>query len=358
MRSLALNVARALAAPAEMAMGTNVYADAVSAFIHVEAAARRVLANAIAPGLHACNLATNTDLLRMQDRVTSLDRRMEPRGPRVRRLQRRRSSRPHWHDGGAGPALMLVNGWGASGLTWPTAWLDLLDPDFRVIRPDNRGTGRSGRAETPFTMADLADDLVAILDEAEVDRAVVVGLSMGGMIAQELALRAPSRVDALVLVSTRPPVPAHRPTFRSTVVWELLRPPRIGEALEAYTRRLWALTAAPGFAERRPEAIDEIVEQTLSQLTPRMLLLQQARAVFAWGHSERLARVKVPTTIVHGRLDPLIEVDNGRALARLIPHSRYIELPDVGHLVPYEATEQLYDIVVKAARPGATAEAV
>jgi 3-oxoadipate enol-lactonase len=346
---------RTLAAPAERAMGTNTYADVVGAGIHLEAGTRRVLERAIAPGLRACNLATNADLVYVQKRMAALDRRLDPKSARVRRL---RSSRPHWHDGGAGPTVVLVNGWGASGLTWPSAWLNRLDRYFRVIRPDNRGTGRSRRAQTPFTIADLAKDVLAILDEAAVERAVIVGLSMGGMIAQELALRAPSRVAALVLVATRPSVPAHRPTLRSSVAWELLRPPHPRGALEAYTRRQWVLTTAPDFPERHPEVIDQIVHQTMARLTPRLLLLQQARAIFGWGHSERLRRIEAPTTIVHGRLDPLVEVENGQTLARLIPHSRYIELADVGHLVPYEATERLHDIVAEIARPSTTAEAV
>jgi 3-oxoadipate enol-lactonase len=323
MRSLAIGAAGLLTTPAEVLMGTNVFADAVAALITAERRLRRRLGSS------------------------------EPK--RVRRKTPRISD-PHWHDSGDGPILVLVNGWGASGLTWPDAWLNRLERQFRVIRPDNRGTGMAERAPTPFTMRDLAADVVAVLDAADIDRAVVVGLSMGGMIAQELALSAPERVSALVLVSTRPPVPAHRPTLGSATVLELLRPPRRGEALEAYLRRLWTVTAAPGFAERQPEVIDELVQQTVAQLTPRTLLFQQMRAVFGWGHSERLARLDVPTTIVHGCDDPLIEVGNAKTLAHLIPGSRFIELPGVGHLVPYEAAEQLEEIVLRAARPGHLAE--
>ena len=88
-----------------------------------------------------------------------------------------------------------------------------LERDFRVIRIDNRGTGWSRFARTPFTMADLADDVVGVLDEAEIDRATVFGLSMGGMIAQELAIRHAEDVRRLVLVATSPPAPS-RPAGR------------------------------------------------------------------------------------------------------------------------------------------------
>lgn len=293
--------------PAEVSMGSNALADTVGALIAAEVCSRRLL----------------------------------PISPRP--------LPPQWHEGGSGPAAVLVNGWGASGLQWPGPWLQQLERDFHVIRPDNRGIGRHGLADAPFRMTDLAEDVIRVLDILNIDRALVLGLSMGGMIAQEIAIRSPDRVSGLVLVATRPPVPAHRPELRSTVLWDFLRPPRCGESLEVYARRLWALAVAPGFADRHPEVLDEVVHNMLSQMTPRTLLVQQARAAFAWGHSERLAHIAAPTTIVHGSDDPLVDVENGRALARLIPNSTYIELPGVGHLVTYEATERLREIVVQAA---------
>jgi 3-oxoadipate enol-lactonase len=134
------------------------------------------------------------------------------------------------------------------------------------------------------------------------------------------------------------------------------RPPRLGESLERYVGRLWALSAAPGFAESRPEAIEEVVRQTLERQTPRMQLVQQARALLAWGHADRLRRITAPTTIVHGRDDPLVDVANARALARLIPHSNYVELAGVGHLVPYEAPDELHEILIRATPLGNLSE--
>src|SRR3954447_820477 len=123
MRSLAIRAAGALSKPAEVLMGTNAFADAVAALIGAERRLRKRL------------------------------------GPSGR----------HWHDSGDGPPLVLVNGWGASGLTWPDAWLHRLERRFRVIRLDNRGTGMAERAPTPFTIRDLAADVVAVLDAAGID---------------------------------------------------------------------------------------------------------------------------------------------------------------------------------------------
>jgi pimeloyl-ACP methyl ester carboxylesterase len=251
----------------------------------------------------------------------------------------------HYRAGGRGPALVLLNGWSASGLAWPARWVRALEADYRVIRIDNRGAGWSRFAATPFTMGDLADDVVAVLDDAEVERAMIFGLSMGGMIAQELAIRAPGRVDGLVLAATAPPTPGHRPGSRSGTALALFRPPGPREALDVYFRKLWTAATAEGFAEQHPEVIEELVRQIVDRPTPRSLLFHQLRAVFGWGHAERLASIDVPTVVVHGTEDALMPIDAGRRLAELIPNSRLIELDGVGHLVPHEAPERTRELI-------------
>ncbi len=271
-----------------------------------------------------------------------------------------RRSRPHvyWRAGGRGPALVLINGWSASGLAWPRAWVRALERDFRVIRLDNRGSGYSRFAPTPFTMADLADDVAAVLDEDEIDRTVVVGISMGGMIAQEFAMRHQERVAGLVLIATRPPAPAYAIPTGSTMVLDLLGPPRRNETLERYFTRLWSKSTGAGFAERDPESIAELVAQIVAQPTPRAMLMHQVRAVNGWGHADRLGRITVPTAIVHGAEDRLIDVANGRRLAELIRGSRYTELDGVGHLPPLEVPDRLLEVVramtIRQAQNGAT----
>ena len=102
---------------------------------------------------------------------------------------------------------MLLNGWTASGLVWPAGLVAALERDHRVVRIDNRGSGWSRHAPRPYTIGDLAADARRVIDGLGLGRPTVVGLSMGGMIAQELALRWPDRVGRLVLLGTRPPNP-------------------------------------------------------------------------------------------------------------------------------------------------------
>lgn len=249
-----------------------------------------------------------------------------------------------WHETGDGPPVLLLNGWTASGLLWPGRWLHGLEQNHRVLRVDNRGTGWSRTAPAPFTIADMADDAAAVLRATGARPATVLGLSMGGMIAQELAIRHPGLVERLVLVGTRPPAPAHiaaAPQVLERELGQLLHTPQRGEPLAAYFRSVWAPQSAPGFAERNPELFEELAGQILERVTPRPAVINQLRAISAWSGARRLGSIKAPTTVVHGLLDELSPVGNGMRLARLIPGARYVELPGVGHLVPLEAPDAL-----------------
>jgi 3-oxoadipate enol-lactonase len=268
------------------------------------------------------------------------------------RLAGDNSSQVYWQAHGRGPALVLINGFGASARAWPREWMRELEQRFRVITLDNRGSGVSRFADTPFSIADLAGDVAAVMDATETPNAVVFGISMGGMIAQELTLSRPDRVRRMILVGSRPPNPAFQPPS-ITARAMMMRPVMPGESLHTYFRRLWAFSAAPGFADAHPEAIEEITRQTLESPTPQAMLVQQARAMGGWAHSDRLADIRVPTLVVHGTLDPLSPVINGRRLAQLIPDARLVELADVGHLIPMEAPDQLSALIYEHASDAA-----
>ena len=249
-----------------------------------------------------------------------------------------------WHETGDGPPLLLLNGWTASGLLWPGSWLERLETTHRVLRVDNRGTGFSRTAPAPFTIADMADDAAAVLRAAGAEPATVLGLSMGGMIAQELVVRHPALVDRLVLVGTRPPAPAHIPAAPQVLereLGQLLHTPQPGEPLAEYFRSVWEPQCAPGFAERNPALFEELAGQIVERVTPRPAVINQLRAIAAWSGARRLRSITAGTTVVHGVLDELSPVGNGMRLARLIPGARYVELPGVGHLVPLEAPDAL-----------------
>ncbi|MCD2197650.1 alpha/beta hydrolase [Actinomycetospora endophytica] len=266
----------------------------------------------------------------------------------VRRGPRRRGV--HAQVGGRGPSLVLLNGIGASGLLWPRAWVDQLERTHHVIRPDARGTGGSSGAVEPFTVADLADDVAAVLDRADVATATVLGLSMGGMVAAELALRHRERVERLVLVSTIPPAPAHVPTaFYGPLYGPMARLAAgyLGGGRRARAEllaRFYLRTCSPAFV---PDAalVDELADQLAVTGTPVAGVAAQARAVVAWRGPERLTRIDRPTTVIAGRDDPVVKPRNGRRLAALVPGADCLELAGVGHLVPWEAPEALLGVL-------------
>ena len=254
-----------------------------------------------------------------------------------------------WHGGGRPigpdvPVMLLLNGWSASGLAWPTEWLERLERTFHVIRIDNRGTGYSRTAPAPFSIADLADDSAAVLDYLGVESATVLGLSMGGMIAQELAVRHPSVVERLVLCATRPPSPAQFSPAHSMLT-ALLAVPPVGPGQRQQVLSMLAPLFGPGFAESNPALLLEMLEQARARPTPRHGILHQMRAIAGWHGSHRIAAITAPTTVVHGDADPLIPVGNGMRLAQLIPGARYMELKGLGHILPAEAPHVLASIV-------------
>ncbi len=256
-----------------------------------------------------------------------------------------------WHGpdrvGDGRPVVVLLNGWTASGLVWPTALVDRLTERHDVVRIDNRGTGYSRTAPTPFTIARMADDVVDVLDAIGAPAATLVGLSMGGMIAQEVAIRHPASVERLVLCGTRPAAPAGFAPG-DAVLADVMSTPARGEPLRDFVERSWSNVVAPEFASARPEAMDELVDRIVERPTPRAGVFAQLRAISIWHGSDRLRLVRAPTMVIHGRDDPLIPVGNGMRLAQLIPGARYVELPGVGHIVPFEATDAVGDAVVGA----------
>jgi pimeloyl-ACP methyl ester carboxylesterase len=256
----------------------------------------------------------------------------------------------NWHEGGSGEPLLLLNGFTASGLAWPTAWLRRLERRYRVIRVDNRGTGWSRDAPAPFTLADMADDARDVLDALGLDRAVVFGMSMGGMIAQEFAIRHAACVERLVLAATIPPIPAQVPTALGLALSATLFKPTAGDISEptrdqaAEVARGWLRFAGESFIPGN-DVIAEMGHQALTRVTPLRGVFMQARALNAWSGPKRLRRISAPTTVLHGEVDRVVPIENGRRLARLIPGAQLVPLPGVGHLVPWEAEDALVRIL-------------
>jgi len=218
-----------------------------------------------------------------------------------------------WHAVGQGPPLLLINGYAATGGDWDPAFLAALAEAFAVICPDNRGVGGSDLGAAEVTVDGMAADLEALLDSLAIERLPVVGWSMGGFVAQRLALRSPGRVSALALLATDPGGPdAVRATPEA---WSRLTD-HSGTPREQASR-LISLLFPPDLATVIDAQFGEVVAAARAALSPEVLRLQEA-AMEAW-HRDELAGPGAgesrPTLVLHGELDEVIPAANASALA-------------------------------------------
>ena len=242
------------------------------------------------------------------------------------------------------PPLLLVMGLGLSS----SSWLDLpekLARAFHVVTFDNRNTGNSSGPHGFFAMAALADDAAAVIEAAiPRGRAHVFGISMGGMIAQELAIRHPGSVDRLVLGATFASWRGARwPRLATTA--GLLRGLRGGRAALELTRDI---CFTPRFMAEHPEAVEGWL-RAIRHAPPRTRLSQIA-AIASHHAVDRLTAIGTPTLILHGTDDVLVPIENGRALERMIPRATLIELEGAAHVFPLEAETQTIDAIVQFLR--------
>jgi 3-oxoadipate enol-lactonase len=244
------------------------------------------------------------------------------------------------------PWLVLIQGMGFDRHGWDPV-LRKLGRHFRLVLVDNRGSGRSGLPPGSFSVADMAGDVLAVLDGAGIRRAHVMGVSLGGMVAQELAVDHPERVGDLILVSTTPGWPFAYPM------------PAASAALIATTGRLTREAAAHRHAENalsartvldRPEVADRLVAvQQLSPADPRALAAQAAAGARYTGRL-RQTRIQARTLVLHGSADTVVDPGNGRLLADRIPDAQLVIFPGLGHLLFWEEPDSFVDAVTSFLR--------
>jgi pimeloyl-ACP methyl ester carboxylesterase len=252
--------------------------------------------------------------------------------------------------------LLLVMGLGGPMNWWdPELCADLARAGFFVIRYDNRDTGRStvlegraarvgrtailrafsgARVRTPYTTADLADDAFGLLDHLGLDSAHVVGVSMGGMIVQTMAIARPGRVRSLTSIMST--------TGKRTVGWQhpslfpaLLASRKPGR--EVYIRTsadFWRLIGSPAYPQTR-EQVENRAAETYDRGVSASGVLRQMLAVLSQpNRGARLRGVRVPTLVVHGLADKMVHVSGGRATAAAVPGAELLLIDGMGHDLP------------------------
>jgi pimeloyl-ACP methyl ester carboxylesterase len=246
-----------------------------------------------------------------------------------------------YEERGEGPPLLLVHGLGYDHHGWGPL-PPLLAGDFGLVLVDNRGVGESDAPSGPYTVAGLAADAAAVLDAAGVERAHVVGVSLGGFVAQELAISHARRVDRLVLLSTSPGGPNQYPMPEQTV-----------ESFRAYQRLDRDAALRQGVenslgdraVRERPDLVDEVYAYRLERAPPLEPWLAQLAAGTEFDVYERLPEIAAPTLALTGGDDVVIDPRNSDLLAERIPDAKLEVVPGRGHLLFWEEPELVASIV-------------
>jgi pimeloyl-ACP methyl ester carboxylesterase len=239
----------------------------------------------------------------------------------------RAGCRIHWEQTGTGSPVLLIMGAVYSSAMWYPS-LPALSAHHRLITFDNRGTGRSTWTPTA-SIADMTEDALAVLDAAEVERADVYGISLGGVLALELGLRAPERVRSLVLGCSCA-LTADKPRA----------PLAVNDALLAASRRDLADATLYGSA-CPPEAQTRMHQAILDDVAEPQALVAQQNALRAYNADlAAISQLTMPALVLHGTEDPVVPVEWGRELAAALPDSRLVIYDGIGHNYLVEVGEQ------------------
>lgn len=266
-------------------------------------------------------------------------------------------------DGPSNGTVLLIMGNGGDALEWPPQFVRaFVDEGYHVIRYDHRDTGMSDWVEewdrkNPYSTAEMADDAIAVLDALDVQKAHLVGLSMGGIIAQEIASTTPERVSSMTLMSTSgyvgdpelPGLTSHY-FFESAIKGiPLLKYRLMGGEKNLIKERIAKTISVAG---RDGLDVREVAEVVLYNLRER-------RGVHIWGALHHLAAVSasgsryeqlqtagLPTLVIHGTADRILPIEHGKKLVEVIPNANGLWLDGVGHVFPYpnmdRVTEQIF----------------
>jgi len=243
---------------------------------------------------------------------------------------------------GSGPPLLLIMGMSGTFSHWNAGFLEDLHRDFDTIVYDHRGVGSSTRLEGPITTPELAEDATGLLETLNVDSAHVLGISLGGMVAQELALAHPEHIRTLTLGCTY--CGGEGSALPSEDILRRLGEGRASGDRERAIRASWEVNVSPSFAAD-PDAWARFLEIGLRRRVAVAVIMEQLRAGAEHDTSARLPQIALPTLVIHGTLDELIPVQNGPMIAGLIPGARLEIIEDVGHLFYWERPERSAELI-------------
>ena len=246
---------------------------------------------------------------------------------------------------GEGEPLLLIMGYGDSAEQWFCQITDLC-MEYRVVAFDNRGAGRSDKPDIPYTMEMMAGDIAGLLDALAIDAAHVYGISMGGMIAQEFALRYPERVLSLILGCTMcGGTHAILPDQEAmTFPFDVERAKRLTP--DEMAKEMLPFMYTQEFIDNNPDIVDQYIAKLVEYFPPPHGFIRQAEAMMGHDTYDRLPQIKAPTLVITGTADRLVPVENSKILASLIPNDELVILKNIGHGFFIEAADEANEAIL------------
>lgn len=237
---------------------------------------------------------------------------------------------------GRGEPLLLIQGLGYPCEMW-FAQVSVFSKEFTTILFDNRGAGRSEKPYDDYSIRQMAEDAIGLLDHLAVSSAHILGVSMGGLIAQEMAIEFPRRVKRLILLSTHYGTGYWEAT--KTLWKEILSTP--AGTLEEILREKLRFAVAPAFHQRQWETLDQMIRILCLNPQPPHAFIRQFEAVKKFTVRERVARITAPTLVLSGTEDRIVPLAFARQLAQQIPQARFYAIQGAGHLAFIEKSDEV-----------------
>ncbi len=231
---------------------------------------------------------------------------------------------------GEGFPLVMIIGLSANIDWWTKDVIESLAEDFKLVIFDNRGTGKTSKTDIDFSIKMLADDTAGLMDALGFKRFHVLGISMGGMIAQELTLNYPERIEKLILGCTNCGGSKQIPP--SAEVIEILRTPKDDMTPEELINGTIPLLYTENFIKNNPDFIEYYKQELLKSPIAPDIFQRQVKAILNFNICLKLKKVTVPTLIIHGKKDILIPYENADIIAKRIPNSKVILLDNSAHI--------------------------
>ena len=255
-----------------------------------------------------------------------------------------------YEDEGTGPVVLLIHGHTSDRRTWDPVVPSLLDAGLRIVRPDLRGHGRSTRPDFGYHVSHHATDMAAVLDGAGVDSATVVGHSIGGGVALEMAVTLADRVENLVLISPVMPDRPFEPAFMENLR-DVARVAR-SEGIQAAMIGPWALSPIFEHSFSKPRVRDAVMAILRDFPGAEYLATQRDRVEREWTVPDRLSEIGVSTAVIAGDSETPGFVAYAEEAGRGIPGARFELYENCGHLAPLEEPDRVASAIIETVHRG------